>query len=81
VLRDGEQETFDAARWLNGATHRRLVVEKGRLAPCFDASQAVPLGHANRRDWFLVGPPAAAECSMQGAASAEQFYQPPQQIH
>lgn len=81
VLREGEQETFDAARWLNGASNRRLVIEEGRLAPCFAASQAVLLGHANRRDWFLVAPPAAAECAMRGQASSEQYYQPPQQIH
>ncbi|MGA1496396.1 MAG: ArnT family glycosyltransferase [Steroidobacteraceae bacterium] len=81
VLREGEQETFDAARWLNAAPNRRLVIEEGRLSPCFDAEQASSLGHANRRDWFLVGPPAAADCAQRGEDTAVQYYRPPQQIH
>ncbi len=76
VLREGDQEADDAARWLNAAAARVLVVDDVRRAQCFGVSAAVPLGHANRRDWFLVSAPADAACAERGDPEAVLVYQP-----
>ncbi|MBS1200582.1 MAG: hypothetical protein H6R27_1260 [Proteobacteria bacterium] len=75
--RDGDQEADDAARWLNAAPGRVLVVDDLRKAQCFGAAPAVPLGHANRRDWYLVAPPADTACAGRGDAGAARVYSPP----
>lgn len=73
---DPEQEDRDAARWLNAAPGRALVVSGRRLEPCFSASPAEPLVHANREDWYLVRAPADAACVAAGKASAALYYEP-----
>jgi hypothetical protein len=75
--RDGDQEAGDAARWLNEAPGRVLVVDDLRKAQCFAVAPAVALGHANRRDWYLVSPPADAACAERGDAGSIRFYSPP----
>ncbi len=77
VLREGDQEVDDAARWLNAAPGRELVVDDERRAQCFGAAPARPLGHANRRDWFLVSPPADEACAGRGDPEAVLVYVPP----
>ena len=73
--RDG-QEADDAARWLNDAANRVLVVDDRVLAACFTGSPATAVGHANRRDWFVVRPPANEECARRGDPAAALTYQP-----
>jgi 4-amino-4-deoxy-L-arabinose transferase-like glycosyltransferase len=73
---DGDQEADDAARWLSGAAGRVLVVDDIRKARCFAASPATPLGHANRREWFLVSAPADAACADRGDPGAALGYTP-----
>jgi 4-amino-4-deoxy-L-arabinose transferase-like glycosyltransferase len=77
VLREGEQEVDDGARWLNAAPGRELVVDDVRREQCFASAPARPLGHANRRDWFLVGPPADEACAERGDPEAVLVYVPP----
>jgi hypothetical protein len=71
-----DQEAADAARWLNGSARRVLVVDDLLKALCFGSSPAQPLGHANRRDWFLVSPPADAACDERGDPGAALQYSP-----
>jgi hypothetical protein len=73
---DGDQEAYDAARWLNGSAGRVLVVDDLLKARCFRSSPAQPLGHANRRDWFLVSPPADTACDERGDPGAALQYSP-----
>ena len=75
--REGDQEADDAARWLNGAPDRVLVVDDLRKAKCFGAAPATALGHANRRDWYLVSAPADPACAERGEAGATLVYTPP----
>jgi hypothetical protein len=76
VLREGDQEVDDAALWLNAAPGRRLIVDDERRDRCFAAAPAVALGHANRRDWFLVSAPADAACASRGDPEAALVYRP-----
>ncbi len=73
---DRAQEAYDAARWLNAAPDRRLVVDALQRAACFAAGPAMPLGRANRRDWFMVSPPADADCAGRGDPAAVFTYPP-----
>ncbi len=73
---DPGQEDSDAARWLNAAAGRVLVVSKRRLAPCFTDSPSSLLVHANREDWYLVRAPADAVCAATGRPEAALFYEP-----
>jgi 4-amino-4-deoxy-L-arabinose transferase-like glycosyltransferase len=76
--REGSQEADDAARWLNGAPGRALVVDDARRAQCFaSATATTPLGEANGLDWFLVLPPADAACAERGDPAAALKYDPP----
>jgi 4-amino-4-deoxy-L-arabinose transferase-like glycosyltransferase len=77
VLREGEQEVDDGARWLNAAPGRELVVDDVRRTQCFGSAPATPLGHANRRDWFLVAAPADEACAERGDPEAVLVYVPP----
>lgn len=73
---DRVQEAYDAARWLDAAPDRRLMVDALQRAACFAAGAAIPLGRANRRDWFLVSPPADAACIARGEPNAVFTYPP-----
>lgn len=77
VLREGDQEVDDAALWLNTAPGRELVVDDVRRAQCFAAAPAKALGHANRRDWFLVVAPAEESCAQRGDPGSVLVYVPP----
>jgi len=77
VLREGEQEVDDGARWLNAAPGRELVVDDERRQQCFASAPAKSLGHANRRDWFLVAAPADPACAERGDPEAVLVYVPP----
>jgi 4-amino-4-deoxy-L-arabinose transferase-like glycosyltransferase len=73
---DPGQEDRDAARWLNEAPGRLLVLDGERLTPCFGGSPRRLLGHANRHDWYLVEAPADATCAAAGQPEAALYYEP-----
>jgi 4-amino-4-deoxy-L-arabinose transferase-like glycosyltransferase len=75
--REGPQETMDAARWMTGAPARQLVVHRESLDECFKPSQKIPLGIANRKQWFLVQGEAEAKCVKQGTPNLAHLYNPP----
>ncbi len=74
--REGGQEPRDAARWLNAAPGRVLLVEEGLLRECFSGSPRRLVGHASRQAWYLVDAPAAAHCAAQGSEAAARRYVP-----
>ena len=62
-----------AAQWLAQAPAQRriFILEQAmrQMAPCIDATRAVHVGHANRREWWLVGADALVPgCVPAGAA-------------
>jgi len=71
-----DDEASDAARWLNSAPGRALIVDEGRRQRCFRSAAATPLGEANGLDWYLVSPPADASCAEQGDPGAALKYDP-----
>jgi hypothetical protein len=73
---DGDQESDDAARWLNAATGRVLLVDGLRRGRCISSSPAQSVGFANGLDWFLVSAPADASCADRGDAGAALQYSP-----
>jgi len=75
--REGAQETMDAARWMSVAPTRQLVVDQDSLELCFKTSQQIPLGDANRKQWFLVQGAVAPKCVEHGALNLAHFYNPP----
>lgn len=75
--REGPAETYDAARWLNEAPNRQLMVNENQLNPCFaPASQATEVGSSSGDRWFLVSAPASVECARQGSADKVFQYRP-----
>jgi 4-amino-4-deoxy-L-arabinose transferase-like glycosyltransferase len=55
-LKPWPQQFREAAQWLRAdPAHRRLFILEGAMGRCVDRDRAVPLGHANRRDWWLLG--------------------------
>lgn len=71
--REGQQEAYDAARWLNGSPTRQLLLPEGQLEPCFrDARPRIEVGRSARRTWVLVAGTAAQDCASKGAP--ERFF-------
>jgi hypothetical protein len=65
--REGGQESYDAARWLNADPARQLLVPESSLAPCFlAAKEKIAVDKASREHWFLVSGPADAGCARRG---------------
>ena len=53
-VRPWHLQLSDAIRWQEAAPERRWVFILGAaLAPCIDKANAVYVGHANRREWWL----------------------------
>ncbi|MEM9305464.1 MAG: dolichyl-phosphate-mannose--protein mannosyltransferase, partial [Pseudomonadota bacterium] len=53
-----DQQISDGIAWLNAHPRGRLLVQGRSMNPCFDREQAIVVGYANRRDWYLVSPSA-----------------------
>ncbi|HTP38879.1 MAG TPA: glycosyltransferase family 39 protein [Steroidobacteraceae bacterium] len=70
---EGEQETWDAARWLNEDPRRILLVPAARLKPCFAASPGYVLSESAGQDWSLVSAPADAACAARGELHRFQY--------
>jgi hypothetical protein len=55
-LKPWPQQFREASRWLRAdPARRRLFILEGAMGHCVDRTRAVSLGHANRRDWWLLG--------------------------
>jgi 4-amino-4-deoxy-L-arabinose transferase-like glycosyltransferase len=74
--REGDQETFDAAAWLNLTSGRVLLVDERRRELCFAEAPATPIGEANRASWYLVLRPADPACAERGNLAAARDYEP-----
>jgi 4-amino-4-deoxy-L-arabinose transferase-like glycosyltransferase len=75
--REGDRESFDAARWLAADPERQLLVPGDRLAPCFeDARVRVEVGTTSRERWWLVSEPVDADCIRSGNPTAARRYTP-----
>jgi hypothetical protein len=66
--REGPQEAYDAAAWLNAASGRVLLLPETALSPCFVSARRTLVGEASRDQWYLVEGVAAAECATKGDA-------------
>lgn len=75
--REGAAESHDAARWLNEAPARVLLVPGRLLAECFDTGDSRALGRSAGDDWYLVEAPAREECARQGEPGRGRLYLPP----
>ncbi|HTQ37172.1 MAG TPA: glycosyltransferase family 39 protein [Steroidobacteraceae bacterium] len=76
-FREGEQEAYDAAAWLNAAADRQLLVPAAMLALCFaTASHIEDVGRASGADWYLVRGSPSAGCVARGNAGRALYYAP-----
>ena len=66
--REGPQEAYDAAAWLNAAPGRVLLLPETVLTPCFAGARRTRVGEASRDEWYLVEGAAATECAIKGNA-------------
>ena len=66
--REGPQEAYDAAAWLNAGENRVLLLPGDQLAPCFEGP-ATRVGESSRTEWFLVRGRASEQCAAQGDAT------------
>jgi 4-amino-4-deoxy-L-arabinose transferase-like glycosyltransferase len=72
--REGPQESYDAARWLNEKPARALLVNEKQQALCFLGASAPEFaGVASGLRWSWVTAPANATCAAQGRESAERY--------
>lgn len=67
--REGPQEAYDAAAWLNAAPKRVLLLPEAALTPCFVNARRSLVGEASRDQWYLIEGRAATECAKQGDAA------------
>ncbi len=74
--REGEQEIFDAAKWLSANGLRQLVVSDSARRLCFPNAQAKALGNANRLQWWMIEGHAEPACIARGDATATYLYVP-----
>ena len=75
-LREGDQETFDAAAWLAADPSRQLLVSEHELEPCFSPALATRIGDSSRGDWYLVTGQPAEDCVRRGGAARVLRYDP-----
>jgi 4-amino-4-deoxy-L-arabinose transferase-like glycosyltransferase len=76
-FREGEQEVFDAAAWLQQDTSRQLLVSATSLARCFAAADVrEPMGEAGGIEWWLVSGRPAPDCASRGDAGKAILYGP-----
>ena len=73
----GEEEASDAALWLSGSPNRVLVINEWARTHCFAHAKIVPLGVANRRQWYLASGTPDETCVRHGETSSVFHYTPP----
>ncbi len=74
---DPLSEERDAARWLDTAPRRVLIVPRSELEPCFDRASRELLGSSAGEQWLLVRAPASAGCAERGDPRRALHYAPP----
>lgn len=72
--READQEAFDAARWISRDQRRQLVVNAFARDLCFSQTHVIPLGVANRTDWFLIEGSPDVSCVLRGHSEPAQTY-------
>ncbi len=70
-------EQHDAARWLEAAPRRVLLVPRSELEPCFARSPRQQVGETAGDAWFLVQAPASPGCAAQGDPARALDFRPP----
>lgn len=76
--REWQAEAADAAAWLDArAGARQLMVDERAREFCFADAEAIALGSANRKIWYLVQGTADPACAARGAIEAARAYVPP----
>lgn len=63
---EGQQEAYDAARWLNESKERVLLLPETALEPCFEGARRIGSSTISGEVWLLVAEPAAEECAKRG---------------
>jgi 4-amino-4-deoxy-L-arabinose transferase-like glycosyltransferase len=71
-----QREAEDAARWLNAAPGRTLLLPDAMLEPCFRSAPRRSVGVTSREPWSLVELPAQEECASRGDARRAIRYSP-----
>ena len=76
-FREGNQEAYDAAAWLNAADGRQLLVPADMLAPCFDmVGHVQDVGVTGAGHWYLLQGRPRSDCVARGDAGRALYYEP-----
>ncbi|HEU4626283.1 MAG TPA: glycosyltransferase family 39 protein [Steroidobacteraceae bacterium] len=75
--REGGQEMYDAAAWLNARPGRVLLLPESSVEPCFGQTLRRYAGEASADRWVLASGMAEASCAAKGHASRAILYRPP----
>jgi 4-amino-4-deoxy-L-arabinose transferase-like glycosyltransferase len=75
--REGAQESYDAAVWLNGAAGRVLLVPESAIDPCFVSTSKQDAGVSSGDKWLLIRGRPAPGCVEKGDGSKAIVYSPP----
>ncbi len=79
--RTGDDETFDAARWLAASSDRVLLVPDALLTPCFRGTAVIrQAGRSAGEPWSLVSGQPAKDCVARGDATRAIEYAPPKYV-
>lgn len=71
-----QREADDAARWLNNAPGRMVLMPESMLLPCFARSPKRLAGITSRERWSLVELPADPSCAARGDPARAIRYSP-----
>ncbi len=75
--REGAQEGYDAAAWLNAAPGRVLLAPEADVQTCFEHASRRPAGESSDDKWVLVSGRAEESCSSKGDSHRALRYVPP----
>jgi 4-amino-4-deoxy-L-arabinose transferase-like glycosyltransferase len=75
--REGGQEAFDAAAWLNEQGGRMLLMPESALTPCFVSTSKQLAGESSGDRWVLLQGKAETSCVEKGDRSRAIRYRPP----
>jgi 4-amino-4-deoxy-L-arabinose transferase-like glycosyltransferase len=75
--REGMQEAYDAAAWLNSVPGRTLLVPAGAVHQCFGSTHQQPAGSSSGDEWLLVTGRADERCAERGDPGRAIVYRPP----
>jgi len=72
--REGPQQYYDAARWLNATPGALLLVRDSGLQECFRGRTVLHrVGMCARENWWLAEAPAAPECASKGTQERYEY--------